>query len=132
MRKVFIMGKLKLQYCAILSQIHRHKDALEQAREGVKVCHQLITDMYQLCQFYVNRERVNTQYQETSTQQDQLNDYSSRFENQKSKNGSNSSRNRSFSNFLNNNSDAYKGFESFSMSVNQNHSLLSAQSKNTR
>ena len=28
MRKVFIIGKLKLQYCAILSQIHRHKDAL--------------------------------------------------------------------------------------------------------
>ena len=46
MRKIFTLGKLKLQYCAILSQIHRHKDALTQAREGVKLCHQLINDMY--------------------------------------------------------------------------------------
>jgi hypothetical protein len=53
MRKVFIIGKLKLQYCAILSQIHKHKDALDQAREGVKVCHHMINDMHQLCQFYV-------------------------------------------------------------------------------
>ena len=46
MRKIFIIAKLKLQYCAILSQIHRHKDALYQAREGVKVCHQMINDMH--------------------------------------------------------------------------------------
>lgn len=62
MRKIFIIGKLKLQYCAILSQIHRHKDALEQAREGVKVCHQMVNDMYQLCQFYVKREKLNNAY----------------------------------------------------------------------
>ena len=64
MRKVFIIGKLKLQYCAILSQIHRHKDALEQAREGVKICHQMVTDMHDLCNFYVNREKINQAYKE--------------------------------------------------------------------
>lgn len=64
MRKVFIIGKLKLQYCAILSQIHRHKDALDQAREGVKVCHQMINDMQQLCQFYVQREKINAVYKD--------------------------------------------------------------------
>ena len=29
MRKLVIISKLKMQFCAILSQIHRHKDALE-------------------------------------------------------------------------------------------------------
>jgi hypothetical protein len=29
MKKLSMMGKLKMQYCAILSQVHRHKDALE-------------------------------------------------------------------------------------------------------
>ena len=64
MRKIYIIGKLKLQYCAILSQIHRHKDALEQAREGVKVCHQMINDMNQLAQFYVSREKINNAYKD--------------------------------------------------------------------
>jgi hypothetical protein len=67
MRKVFIIGKLKLQYCAILSQIHRHKDALEQAREGVKVCHQMVNDMYQLCKFYVNREKINHHFKQNES-----------------------------------------------------------------
>jgi hypothetical protein len=64
MRKVFIIGKLKLQYCAILSQIHKHKEALDQAKEGVKVCHHMINDMHQLCQFYVQREKVNNTYKD--------------------------------------------------------------------
>jgi tetratricopeptide (TPR) repeat protein len=45
MRKLQLFCKLKMQYCAILSQIHRHKDALEQAKEGVKLSHQLINDL---------------------------------------------------------------------------------------
>lgn len=67
MRKVFIIGKLKLQYCAILSQIHRHKDALLQAREGVKIQHQLIYDMHELCAFYVKREKINMTYKDPPT-----------------------------------------------------------------
>ncbi len=58
MRKLQIMGKLKMQYCAILSQVHRHKDALDQAKEGVKISHLLINDMKQLCEFYVKREEI--------------------------------------------------------------------------
>jgi len=45
MRKLQILGKLKMQYCAILSQVHRHKDALDQAKEGVRISHLLINDM---------------------------------------------------------------------------------------
>jgi hypothetical protein len=29
MRKLCIISRLRMQFCAILSQIHRHKDALE-------------------------------------------------------------------------------------------------------
>lgn len=62
MRKLQILGKLKMQYCAILSQVHRHKDALYQAKEGVKISHLLINDMKQLCEFYVKREEIETSF----------------------------------------------------------------------
>lgn len=117
MRKVFIIGKLKLQYCAILSQIHRHKDALDQAREGVKISHQLLIDMHELCVFYVKREKINNTYKEAQVQEPQppLEEYSSRFE--RKKDSQSSSRNRSFSSFLCQ-QEAYNGFESLTMSVN--------------
>ena len=43
---MFIIGKLKLQYCAILSQLNRHKDAMNTAKEGTKIGHQLVEDLY--------------------------------------------------------------------------------------
>ena len=113
MRKVFIIGKLKLQYCAILSQIHRHKDALTQARDGVRICHQMVEDMNQLCNFYVKREKINMAYKDTN--QEQMENYSSRFD--RNKDNQNSSRNRSFSSFLCQ-QEAYTGFDSLQMSVN--------------
>lgn len=123
MRKIFIISKLKLQYCAILSQIHRHKDALDQAREGVKVCHQLINDMHQLCQFYVKREKVNNAYKEQNgDDKNILEDYSSRFE---GKRGNSQSRNRSFSSFLSQ-QEAYSGLDGIN-SINQNNSMMNNQ-----
>ena len=62
MRKIFIIGKLKLQYCAILSQINRHKEAMKEAKEGTKIGHQLVEDMYQLCHFQVQREKIDNAY----------------------------------------------------------------------
>ena len=59
MRKLNIITRLKMQFCAILSQIHRHKDALEQAREGVRLGHLLINDLRELCLFYIRREHIN-------------------------------------------------------------------------
>lgn len=53
-----MLCKLRMQYCAILSQIHKHKEALEQARESVRISHQLINDLKQLCSFYVKREEI--------------------------------------------------------------------------
>ncbi len=113
MRKLQIMGKLKMQYCAILSQVHRHKDALDQAKEGVKISHLLINDMKQLCEFYVKREEIEhslnlnggpsrtDQSKPMQSNQPDL-DYSSYYSqsNLNHNKKSNSSRNRSFSQFL--------------------------------
>ena len=44
--------KLRMQLCAILSQIHRHKEALQQAMKSVKMIHQLIKDLYDLWIYY--------------------------------------------------------------------------------
>ena len=63
MRKLVIITRLKMQFCAILSQIHRHKDALEQAREGVRLGHLLINDLRELCLFYIRREDIGSSSQ---------------------------------------------------------------------
>lgn len=60
MKKMLILNKLKMQYCAILSQIHRHKDALNQSKESVKLAHLLINDLKSLCEFYIKREEIET------------------------------------------------------------------------
>jgi len=39
MKKLQLVTKLKMQYCAILSQVHRHRDALDQAKESVQFSH---------------------------------------------------------------------------------------------
>jgi hypothetical protein len=59
MRKLCIISRLRMQFCAILSQIHRHKDALEQAKEGVRFSHHLINDLKELCLFYIKREEIS-------------------------------------------------------------------------
>jgi hypothetical protein len=114
MRKLFMVGKLKLQYCAILSQVHRHKDALDQAHEGVKVAHQMLTDMHQLALFYCKREKINKSFKDNENVQPEraFDEYTSRFEGQR--NASKNSRNRSFSSYLSQ-QEAYTGFESLSL-----------------
>ncbi len=85
-----------MQYCAILSQVHRHKDALYQAKEGVKLSHQLVTDLKQLCEFYVRREEVESGSFITGRSDNE--EYSEVFHG--SGKGKKPSRNRSFSHYL--------------------------------
>ena len=54
-----MLTKLKLQLCAILSQEHRHKDALATAKEAVQYSHLLINDMQELCVLYIHRMDIN-------------------------------------------------------------------------
>jgi len=49
---------MQLQYCAILSQEHRHSDAYDQAREAIRLNHVLINDMKALCTLYMRRVDV--------------------------------------------------------------------------
>ena len=99
MKKMLMLNKLKMQYCAILSQIHRHKDALDQARESVKLSHLLINDLKSLCEFYIKREEIETTigggFSKQLIENPGLN-YNSYSSNKKM----NSSRNKSFCNFL--------------------------------
>lgn len=46
---------MNLQLCAIYSQLHRHKNALEQATEGVRIAHLVVRDTLSICQFFSKR-----------------------------------------------------------------------------
>lgn len=43
-----------MQICALLSQVHKHKQAVIHAIEGIKIAHFLIKDMQEMTQVYVN------------------------------------------------------------------------------
>ena len=54
--------KIRMQLCAILSQLHRHKEALDQAYESAKICNVIVADQAAICEFLskrVNFENVN-------------------------------------------------------------------------
>jgi hypothetical protein len=53
--------KLRMQLWAILSQIHKHKEALIQAQKSVKLIHHLFKDLYDLWIYYVKRQDLETQ-----------------------------------------------------------------------
>ena len=124
MRKLVIITRLKMQFCAILSQIHRHKDALEQAREGVRLGHLLINDLRELCLFYIRREDIGASshvnnfysvdmasgaYEQPKNENVGNSNYSSN--NSLARNSKTGLRNRSFSSFLSQ-QEAYGAFES--------------------
>lgn len=48
-------SKIRMQLCALFSQLHHHVDALEQAKKSVKLTHLLIKDMAALCDYYVQK-----------------------------------------------------------------------------
>lgn len=49
---------MRMQLCALFSQLHQHKDALHQALTAVKLTHLLLKDMYSLADFYCNKKKV--------------------------------------------------------------------------
>jgi hypothetical protein len=59
MKKLGIITHLRMQYCAILSQIHRHKDAMTQAKVAVRLATLLINDMRDLCVLYIKKEEIH-------------------------------------------------------------------------
>ena len=53
--------KLRMQLCAILSQIHKHKEALIQAQKSVKLVHHLFKDLNDLWIYYAKRQEIERQ-----------------------------------------------------------------------
>lgn len=53
-----IESKIRMQLCALFSQLHHHVDALEQAKKSVKLTHLMIKDMFSLCDFYVEKNWI--------------------------------------------------------------------------
>jgi len=45
-----------MQLCALLSQLHKHKDALNQAKRSVSLIHLLVKDMKSLCVYYIKKQ----------------------------------------------------------------------------
>lgn len=55
--------KIRMQLCALLSQLHRHKDALNQAKNSVKLVHLLIKDLKSLCIYYIRKQDSKDDFQ---------------------------------------------------------------------
>jgi hypothetical protein len=43
-----------MQICALLSQVHKHKEAVYHAKEGIKIAHFLIKDLENMSTFYTS------------------------------------------------------------------------------
>jgi hypothetical protein len=44
--------KTHMQICALLSQVHKHKEAVYHAKEGIKIAHFLVKDLEHMAVFY--------------------------------------------------------------------------------
>ncbi|CDW85759.1 UNKNOWN [Stylonychia lemnae] len=53
--KMKLECKLRMQLCAILSQLHRHREALEQAYESAKIGNVIVQDQIHLCEYISKR-----------------------------------------------------------------------------
>ena len=51
-------ARIRIQLCALFSQLHQHKDALEQAKLSTKLIHWLIKDLHSLWDFYTKKKFV--------------------------------------------------------------------------
>ena len=53
--KLKLECKVRMQLCAILSQLHRHKEALDQAYESAKLCNAIVNDQVDICEYLSKR-----------------------------------------------------------------------------
>lgn len=47
--------KIRMQLWALLSQLHRHRDAFEQAKFSIKIAHLMFKDLDALCKFFIQK-----------------------------------------------------------------------------
>lgn len=66
MRQSHMLCQLKLQLCAILSQTQKHSEAMDNAKWSVRLSHQILRDMYDLCVFYSNKIKFKDDFSSLS------------------------------------------------------------------
>ena len=63
-----------MQLCALFSQLHEHIEALDQAKQSVKLTHLMIKDLHSLCDFYTEKDLLvrseHSTINDTSTNND--------------------------------------------------------------
>ncbi len=62
--------KVRMQHCAILSQLHRHKDALNQAYESAKICNVIAADQVAICDLLSKRVQFQQKRNKKVSQMD--------------------------------------------------------------
>lgn len=55
LKKLKYECKAHMQVCALLSQLHRHKEALTHAKVAISIAHYLAKDIHKLIKYYVSR-----------------------------------------------------------------------------
>ena len=55
LKKLKYECKAHMQVCALLSQLHRHKEALSHAKVAISISHYLVKDIHKLIKYYVDR-----------------------------------------------------------------------------
>lgn len=60
LKKLKYEWKAHMQVWALLSQLHRHKEALTHAKVAISISHYLIKDIHKLIRYYVNRVQKPT------------------------------------------------------------------------
>lgn len=55
LKKLKYECKAHMQVCALLSQLHRHKEALIHAKVAISIAHYLVKDIHRLIKYYVSR-----------------------------------------------------------------------------
>lgn len=52
LKKLKYECKAHMQVCALLSQLHRHKEALTHAQVAISISHYLVKDIHKLIKYY--------------------------------------------------------------------------------
>jgi hypothetical protein len=69
-RRMRLECKLRLQLCAILSQTQQHTQALERAKESVRLIQNMFTDLMELCKVYIDKINYRENLQAAQEQSD--------------------------------------------------------------
>ena len=59
LKKLKYECKIHMQVCALLSQLHRHKEARAHSKKAVQLSHYLMKDLQKSCEYFFNLSMSN-------------------------------------------------------------------------